>query len=115
MLPSETTALFMSRARWKALDGYDEWFVSDGGGLANLDIWKRACELPGTSVCMLLGEGTFHQIHGGVTTNSAVSRRTEFDREYQDLRGAAYQRPEVDAVFLGQERTLGGAMAATGD
>ncbi|MEM7240069.1 MAG: glycosyltransferase, partial [Pseudomonadota bacterium] len=87
-LPSESNAVFMRRDLWIALNGYDERFLSSGGGLANLDLWKRACERMGVSVRMLLGEGTFHQIHGGVTTGSAASRRAEFDREYEDLRGA---------------------------
>ncbi|MEM9011020.1 MAG: glycosyltransferase [Pseudomonadota bacterium] len=100
-LPSESNALFLHRDRWQALNGYDERFRSPGGGLANLDMWKRACEHPGATVTMLLGEGTFHQIHGGATTSAASSRRAAFDDEYQKLRGGAYRRPKVDAEFVG--------------
>ncbi|MEM8818855.1 MAG: glycosyltransferase [Pseudomonadota bacterium] len=102
-LPSETNALFLKRETWQALNGFDERFTSAGGGLANLDIWKRACELPGASVVVLLGEATFHQIHGGATTSAATSRRAEFDKEYERLRGRAYERPTVTATFVGHE------------
>ncbi|MEM7498892.1 MAG: glycosyltransferase [Pseudomonadota bacterium] len=102
-LPSESNALFMHRDRWHALNGYDERFASAGGGLANLDLWKRACEASGVEVTMLLGEGTFHQVHGGATTGSAISRREAFDREYERLRGRPYQRPAVEARFVGKE------------
>lgn len=101
-VPSETTALFLHRQTWQRLNGYDERFSSPGGGLANLDIWKRACETPGHTVTLLLGEATFHQVHGGVTTG-ASSPRTSFDREYEMLRGQPYQRPSVPARFLGRE------------
>ncbi|MEM9043259.1 MAG: glycosyltransferase [Pseudomonadota bacterium] len=101
-LPSETTALFMHRSFWLALNGYDERFQSVGGGLANLDIWKRACERPEASVRVLLDEATFHQVHGGATTSSPASMRDTFDREYESLRGQSYVRPKVDAEFIGK-------------
>ncbi|MCV6597014.1 MAG: glycosyltransferase [Mangrovicoccus sp.] len=103
VLPSESNALFLHRDRWRDLDGLDEDFRSPGGGLVNLDLWKRACEIPNAAVKMLLGEGTFHQIHGGVTTSSATSRRAEFDHEYEALRFAPYARPTVTAEFVGKE------------
>ncbi|MEM8791008.1 MAG: glycosyltransferase [Pseudomonadota bacterium] len=106
-LPSETNALFMHRALWIALNGYDERFAALGGGLANLDIWKRACELDDAKVRILGGEGTFHQIHGGASSNAAVSLREEFDREYIALRGKPYERPRIDAEFLGEPRQVG--------
>ncbi|MEM6680456.1 MAG: hypothetical protein AAF675_21525, partial [Pseudomonadota bacterium] len=101
-LPSETTALFMHRAAWEALNGYDERFQSPGGGLANLDIWKRATERRGAEVTILLGEATFHQIHGGASTGTGPSPRARFDREYEAVRGKPYERPAVSARFVGE-------------
>ena len=101
-LPSESNALIMHREFWDRLNGYEERFTMPGGGLANLDIWKRACETPGADVVMLLGEGTFHQIHGGASTNAPVSPRVLFDREYQEIRGKAYERPQTTPRFFGQ-------------
>lgn len=101
VVPAETNALFMRKPQWQALGGFDEGFRSPGGGLANLDTWARACELPGAQVLQLLGEATFHQVHGGVATNSAVSRWDEFHDEFVQLRGRPYQRPTVQPQFLG--------------
>ena len=101
-LPAETNALFMHRDMWDELDGYDEDFVSPGGGLANLDAWRRACHLPDNQVIMLHGEGTFHQFHGGVSTNSPVSRWKEFDCEYSRIRGQSYAKPDADPRFYGR-------------
>ena len=104
VLPSESNGVFMHRSLWKDLNGFEERFRSPGGGLANLDFWKRACEHSGTQVNMLLGEGTFHQVHGGVSSNAAVSQRPAFDAEYEAVRGTAFRRPDVPAQFTGQER-----------
>ncbi len=101
-LPSETNSLFMRKTFWASLEGYDERFQSPGGGLANLDIWKRACETPGATPIIMLCEGTFHQVHGGVTTNAEQSTRAAFDAEYARIRGAPYRRPDVEALFVGR-------------
>ena len=90
-LPSETNALFMKRAMWEKLGGFDERFRCAGGGLTNLDLWMRACHHPDADVIMLLGEATFHQFHGGVATNSEVSRWSEFNAEYEQIRGRKFQ------------------------
>ncbi len=104
VLPSEANAVFMHKKLWIELDGFEERFRSPGGGLANLDLWKRACEKPGVTIHMLLGEGTFHQIHGGVSSNAPVSKRPAFDAEYETIRKAPYRRPDVPANFVGSER-----------
>ncbi|MFM7138594.1 MAG: glycosyltransferase family 2 protein, partial [Planctomycetota bacterium] len=62
---NESNCLALPRESWDALGGLDERFVTPGGGMVNLDFYRRACERAGTLVT-LLGEGTFHQFHGGV-------------------------------------------------
>ena len=101
-MPAETNALFLTRQHWQALGGYDPGFVAPGGGLANLDIWVRACGDPAAQVVLLLGEGTFHQVHGGLTTNAAVSRWPEFHAEYVALRGHDYLRPQRQPLLVGR-------------
>ena len=102
-LPAETNALFMTKAQWDALGGYDPGFRAPGGGLANLDVWSRACDRGDWSVIMLLGEATFHQVHGGVATNSrGGSRWAEFHEEYVRLRGTDFKRPTRMPIFVGQ-------------
>ena len=40
-----------------------------GGGYANLDLYERLGSTPEVTVATILGEGSFHQVHGGTTTN----------------------------------------------
>ena len=100
-LPYESNALFMRAEMWQELGGYDEAFTSPGGGLVNLDVLARACALPGARPVILLGEGTFHQVHGGYTTNSPVSRWDAQQDEYVKLRGAPFRPPEAKPWIFG--------------
>jgi hypothetical protein len=99
---AESNALFMPRELWHELGGYEEQFVSPGGGLANLDTYARACALPDSQLIILLGEGTFHQVHGGVATNALEPKIQEFQAEYQKIRGYPFQIPQVNPLYLGQ-------------
>jgi hypothetical protein len=99
---AESNALFMPRALWDELGGFDERFVSPGGGLLNLDTYVRACELPDTRLIVLLGEGTFHQVHGGIATNAPVSPWDQFHDEYVRLRGKNFAPPEREPIYLGR-------------
>jgi len=69
----ESNAIFMGKHLWGKLGGYDPLFISTGGGAANPDLLKRACELPETTLVRLDGEATFHQVHYGVTTSSVAT------------------------------------------
>jgi hypothetical protein len=101
-IPAETNALFLSREHWQALGGYDPGFVSPGGGLVNLDTWARACADPTGRVILLLGEATFHQVHGGIATNSPASQWQPFHDEYIRVRGTGFVRPAGMPTLLGR-------------
>lgn len=98
---AETNALFMRRAMWRELGGFDPAFDSPGGGFVNLDTWNRACHLPDARPILLLGEATFHQFHGGVATNRHHREVVAFRDEYIRIRGKDYERPAVPATFWG--------------
>ena len=98
----ESNALFLTRAQWDELGGYEARFRMPGGGLANLDIWRRACTAAESQVIMLLGEGTFHQIHGGAATNASRPMYPVFHEEYVQIRGAPFESPQVSPIFLGR-------------
>jgi len=94
---SESNALFMTRDAWTALGGYDERFDAPGGGFANLDLLDRALEPDDARLVVLLGEGTFHQLHGGVATNTRPQVIGEsivgWAAQYEAIRGRAWGAP----------------------
>lgn len=98
---TESNTLFMSRLMWSELGGYDPQFTSAGGGLVNLDMWRRACEHPAAIPTLLLGEGSFHQFHGGVATNGQFEVIDQFFAEYLRIRGREYDAPTVPVKLVG--------------
>ena len=103
---AESNCLFMPRTLFDELEGYDERFRSRAGGLVNLDFYHRACNLRETQLIMLLGEGSFHQIHGGVMTNctaeDAQKNWARYDEEYRKIRGERFSWPTRKPILLGE-------------
>ncbi len=97
---AESSALFMHRSMWDELGGLDEAFALPGGGLVNHDLYRRACSLPGAQLVTLLGEGTFHQIHGGAATGSTF-RWEEMSDDYIARKGEPYAAPTTEPIFVG--------------
>jgi glycosyltransferase involved in cell wall biosynthesis len=87
----ESNCLFMKRELFQGLGGADERFDLPGGGVVNMDIFKRAVDAPGVTAVQLIGEGCFHQFHGGTTTNVSTEDRdasiTQFMQQYREIRG----------------------------
>lgn len=98
---SESNALFMRRGLWDELGGFDEKFRSPGGGYVNLDLLQRALALPGIQPVTLLGEGTFHQVHGGAATNAPDSARAAMRAEYAAVRGRSFRATPYSTLYLG--------------
>jgi glycosyltransferase involved in cell wall biosynthesis len=101
---NESACTFLSRESFDALGGYDEAFASPGGGLVNLDFFTRAVARSRIGPVVLLGEGSFHQIHGGAATNAADPAKGQqgFRSEYERLRGHPYDLPQVDPLYVGR-------------
>jgi cephalosporin hydroxylase/glycosyltransferase involved in cell wall biosynthesis len=97
----ETNGLFMDRALWSALGGLNEGFEDAGGGFVNVELWERAVALSGNHPWMMLGEGTFHQVHGGAATNGTARDRAAMKDEYARIKGRPYQLPKYQAHFVG--------------
>jgi glycosyltransferase involved in cell wall biosynthesis len=95
---AETNALFLRREFWEALGGLDERFDAPGGGLLNLDTYNRAIEWPDARLVVLLGEATFHQLHGGTNTNIALLQQhhnwSVWGPQYASIRGRPYGIPQ---------------------
>ncbi|MEO8460648.1 MAG: glycosyltransferase [Dokdonella sp.] len=103
---AESNGLFLRREMWDTLGGFDERFDVPGGGLVNLDVYRRALELPDAELVVLLGEGTFHQMHGGTATNSEIDGFEEtvqaWVKQYEAIHGKpwTFATPE-NPTYLG--------------
>lgn len=109
---SESNAPLLTRGFYEKLGGYEEAFDTPGGGLVNLDFFKRAVDVETVPYVLLLGEGTFHQFHGGVTTSRNVREveadgRTTFERyqeKYEAIRGERFKTPRRRPMLYGAQR-----------
>jgi predicted glycosyltransferase involved in capsule biosynthesis len=96
--PNESNCFTMKRRSFLSLGGFEERFCSKGGGLANLDFFKRAISQNAIVPIMLIGEATFHQFHGGVATNVSLDDHpwNDFNAEYRTIHGEDYRWNESD-------------------
>ncbi len=102
----ESNCLFVPRKLLEQVGGFDEGFDTPGGGYTNLDIYERLGASPGVHLVSVLGEGSFHQVHGGTTTNMAdpAERRERvfsYGQRYAELRGRPYTGPEKQIHYVG--------------
>jgi len=106
----ESNCLFMRRAVFDAIGGANESFDYPGGGFQNMDMMRQAVDQPGITLVTLLGEATFHQVHGGITTNVPRAVREErvamYREQYRKIRGRDYQVPERPIEYLGHRPDL---------
>lgn len=91
---SESNCLMLPTSLYDRMGGMDEAFDTAGGGFANLDLCRRASEMAEGSLVSLIGEASFHQFHGGTTTNvddaAKDSRVRSYARAYRTLRGEEF-------------------------
>ena len=103
----ESNAFFMRRHMWNLIGEFDERFNDTGGGFLNLDMYRRAVEVPGSEIVILLGEGTFHQLHGGYATNATSDqlqvRLLKMQTQYLEIRGRPFKVsiPRQKPTYIG--------------
>lgn len=101
----ESNFICMSVRKWQELGGMDPRYNDFGGGNANLDLYKRLLESPGTPFYLLFGEGSFHQFHGGVTTGTKKAERDVIYKALDDqdraIRGEDRKPPDIRPILLG--------------
>ena len=106
----EANCLFMKRTLFQGQGGAEERFDFPGGGFLNLDIYKRAVEAPGITPVQIIGEGSFHQLHGGITTNSGREERQaklhEYRKQYAEIRGHREVMSEASFIYMGHMPTI---------
>ncbi len=92
----ESNCVFLLRRTYDEIGGFDKRFDLPGGGLANLDFYNRLCEHPAIELITLLGEASFHQIHGGISTNNTDEKvfhdnLTQWMEQYKTIRGKDFK------------------------
>jgi hypothetical protein len=92
----ESNCFCLKRSTWDKLGGFDERFQSHAGGLVNLDFFRRAVESPELDYVLLLGEASFHQMHGW-----SPYPLPQFHQEYESIRGRPYDRPRRRPFYFG--------------
>jgi cephalosporin hydroxylase len=99
----ESNCIFVPRALIEQVGAMDERFSAPGGGFVNLDFFERMVGTPGVTLVTMLGEGSFHQVHGGTTTNAADPDEliSSYDDQYEELRGRRFQVPPQRAHYVG--------------
>jgi len=80
---NETNFLVVPRTIWREIGGMDERFDVPGGGFANLDLFARAVAASPEPPVALVGEASFHQFHGGTTTNVIDDEKDRLVRAYR--------------------------------
>jgi cephalosporin hydroxylase len=103
----ESNCVFVPRALLEQVGGFDERFSMAGGGYANLELYERLGSAPDVTVSTIIGEGSFHQLHGGTTTNQAdaVERRSRvfgYGRHYAEQRGRPFAGPGKPIHYVGK-------------
>ena len=102
----ESNCIFVPRKILEQIGSLDESFTMPGGEYANLDLYERVASTPDVKLVSLLGEGSFHQLHGGTTTNeSEVSARQNqleaYRQHYAELRGRYLHGPGKPIHYVG--------------
>ena len=100
----ESNCLFLHRNLFEQLGGYDERYAEPGGGLVGVDFFHRAVAAA-DPVFTMLGEGTFHQTHGGaasgLTRDQHQAKMKQWQSEYERLSRPWQKRHRYRAVLAG--------------
>ena len=101
----ESSCLFLKTSLFNEIAGFEEAFNMPGGGLVNLDFYVRASLRSDVELVQILGEGTFHQFHGGAMTGKlGEQRKEEFNKlhsQYIEIQGKPFKIPLKRSHYLG--------------
>lgn len=94
----ESSAIVLSKRFFQRLGGFDERFDQPGGGLVASDFFRRAVLALDDDPIVLIGEGTFHQVHGPPARRSY----DELQAAYRQIRGHDFQPAPYCPVLFGR-------------
>jgi cephalosporin hydroxylase len=106
----ESNCVFVPRSLLEQIGGIDDSYDMPSGGYVNLELFERLQHHPGVTPATVLGEGSFHQYHGGTTTNVAdeAERRAKIARytqDFRDRRGRSLQGSNKPMHYVGTMAT----------
>ncbi|MCK5681706.1 glycosyltransferase [bacterium] len=101
---AESNCFLLKKTTYERLGGFDVRFTEAGGGLAILDFFRIAMADVELDYVVLLGEGSFHQFHGGVASNAPYSEHPweRFHQQYLKIRQQSFQVIARRPVLLGK-------------
>lgn len=101
----ESNCLFTRRSAFEAVGGCDERFDLPGGGILIPDLYRQLSRLADSELVQLIGEASFHQVHGGTSTNTSRSdQKQQWQRyleQYEAVRGEPYEVSKKPLRFHG--------------
>ena len=101
----ESNCLFVRKSSFLKVGGCDERFDLPGGGCLMPDIYRELCELEDATIVQILGEASFHQVHGGISTSSTrEGQKTLWDQyvqQYEQIRGRPFEISKKPQQFVG--------------
>jgi hypothetical protein len=109
----ECNCLFTSYKNFEVIGRADERFQLSGGGSINLHIYRSLGLLPHILLIVLPGEGSFHQFHGGITTQQldAQDERQQLLKQFDAQLNAIWQeKSHHDFKALTREPLMLGAV-----
>jgi glycosyltransferase involved in cell wall biosynthesis len=101
----ECGALFFSKASFNTIGGANEDFDKAGGGSLNLHLYRSLGMIQNNQLVITPGEGSFHQFHGGVTSNRYANRDeviAEFNEQLNSYWEGQYKALTRAPVLLGK-------------
>ena len=100
----ESNCLFMRKESFLRIGGFNVRFNEAGGGLAILDLFQSMVKNLKQEYIVLLGEGSFHQFHGGVASNAPYAEHPweRFHDQYEAIKGHAFQIVVRRPLLFGQ-------------
>lgn len=101
----ESNCLFVRKSSYDAIGGCEERFDIAGGGCLMPDLYKELCEMKGAHMVQVLGEASFHQVHGGISTSSTREEQKAlwavYTQQYEQIRGKPFDIPRTPQHFVG--------------
>ncbi len=98
----ESNCYFASRQAFEEIGGADTSFQQPGGGALNLHLTRKLGTLNDTKYFTLAGEGSFHQFHGGITSNHTREEYEDrFNAELQQHWNNQYHFLERNPIIIG--------------